>query len=378
MNIGELFVNLGITGADKTTKEIAGVQKGMSGLYDTSLEAKVAVVGAMYALERLFATSGAAGTNLTNFNATLGVSAQTLQKYQGAAREVGVSNQAVEASFRSLQSAATKTLLGKGAPEGLARVASITGGITTRDLEEYQKAPELFLQKLQQYAQKEGNAGLRNEILKSFVGEDMAAALTRDAFNAKSLARAPTYSDHEIAALDQANIAWSKLGTHIQIAVGQFNARHGGQLVTDISRITDAVLRLADALDSLAEKLHFFQALGHLLDGIANFVKVVNADLNVATGDSAKNQKDPLMKQAGAGLEQFNATIGNGDWWIDLINQGLTSAHDKATAVHNNNYSVNQNLNFSHDGKNAGHVAGDTGRAVNNALRQMPSQKQVN
>lgn len=378
MNIGELFVNLGIKGSDKTVKELGSVQKGMSEVYSTSLEAKVAIVGAMYALEQLFAASGKMGTNLSNFNAILGVSTQTLQEYQFAARQVGVSNEAVEGTFKSLQSSITKTLTGQGAPKGLSRVAMLTGGVSTQDLEAYQKSPELFLKRLQQYAQKEGNAGLRNEMLRSFgLGDDMIAALVKNTFTDENFKKAPKYSEREVQSLAKADAAWRNLGVHIQMAIGHFNSVHGGQLVGDISKITDSVLKLGDALVTLSEKLKFFKGLGILLDGIANFVKVVNADINAATGNSAANQKDPLMRDAGAGVEQFNATIGNGDWWVNLINEGLSKAGNKAMEVHNHNYNVKQNMTFP-DTKDPQRLADHVGRHTNNALRQSPAQKQAN
>src|ERR1700744_4238817 len=104
MDIGSLFLNLGIKGSEKTVGALTDVKKGLGELGSMSLEAKAGIVAAMYALEQLFATSGKAGTDLTNFNAITGESVKTLQQYQYAARQVGVSNQEVEGSFKTLQS----------------------------------------------------------------------------------------------------------------------------------------------------------------------------------------------------------------------------------------------------------------------------------
>lgn len=268
MNIGELFIQLGIKGTDKTVSALGDVGKGLKNTASLSLEAKAGIIGAMYALEKLFSASGQKGTDLTNLNTLIGVSTKTLQQYQYAARQVGVSNQEVDGTFKSLQSTMTKTLMGEGAPKGLARVSLLTGGMDANDIKEFAEHPEKLLQKLQEYAQKETNVGLRNETLKSFgVSDNMISALDRNAFRPEVLSKAPTYSDSEIAALDKANVAWSNLGAKIEMAVGHFNALHGGQLVKDISMITDKVLGLAESFLRLADKLDLFKQIGKVFEG---------------------------------------------------------------------------------------------------------------
>lgn len=268
MNIASLFVSLGVKGTDKSLGAISGVRKSLKETASTSLEAKAAILGVIYSLQRMFSISGQIGTDLTNFNATLGVSTKTLQQYQYAARQVGVSNQAMENTFRALQESMTRTLMGEGAPEGLAQFALTVGDITPQDIDEFAKNPAKLLQKLQDYAQKEQNVGRRNKVLKSFgIGDDMIAALSRKAFTPDVLQRAPTYSEAEIKALDRANVAWDNLGTKIQMAFGRFNAMHGGKLVSDISTLTDSVLKLADAFLKLANTIKLFQWFDKAIKG---------------------------------------------------------------------------------------------------------------
>lgn len=264
MNVGELFVSLGIKGTDKTVGAISNVKKGLQETASVSLEAKAAIIGAMYALERLFSKSGAVGTGLTNFNAVLGgKTTQTLQNYEYAARQVGLSNEETERTFVSLQQAMAKIQTGQGAPAGFAQLAMMTGNISTQDVDRFMKNPELLLQRLQDYAQKEKRIGVRNEVLRSFVGENMIAALARNAFTKESLSRAPTYSDKEIAQLDKANIAWSNLSTKIEMAIGHFNARHGVDLAKDFTTLVNAALRFSEILFSIGEKLHVFDFLNY-------------------------------------------------------------------------------------------------------------------
>lgn len=320
MIIAELFVNLGIKGAEKTVGALSNVQKGMQNLGSLSLETKAAIVGAMYALERLFSKSGTTGTDLTNFSTLIGTSTKTLQQYQFAARQVGVSNQETEATFKTLASTMTKIRMGEGAPKGFAQVAMLTGGINAADVEKFMQNPELLLQRLQLYAQKEKRLGIRNEVLKSFgLSDNLIAGLARNAFNPTALARAPTYSDRELKDLDKANIAWANLGNTIAMAFGRFNAAHGGQLVKDLSLLTEKVLTLANAFLKLAEAAHVFewlnksvQGLSMLMDTLTNLVNSFRTpkgrqELQEDTGDLFKGIFDFLKEKA---FDFFNNNKG--------------------------------------------------------------------
>lgn len=315
MVVGELFVNLGIKGSDKTVSALAGVETQMKGLASMSLEAKAAIIGAMYAVEQLFARSGAQGTELTNFNALLGVSAKTLQQYQYAARQAGVSNEETASTFKNLQSTMTKTALGQGAPKGLGQVAMLTGGMTARDIQEYMKNPEKLLGKLQEYAQKEKRVGIRNETLKSFgLGDNMIAALARSAFKPETLSNAPIYGDKEVSALDKANIAWSNLGNTIQMAIGHLNAAHGGQIVKDFSILVNIGLKAADMLLRVIERFHVFEGLDRLFKATEIGASRLFAEIykigNLIESFSDKNRIFEGIADHFASIEQGAKSLG--------------------------------------------------------------------
>lgn len=391
-SVGDLFMNLGIKGSEKTLATLGNVKTGLKDTASLSLEAKAGIIAAMYALEKLFAASGAAGTGLTNFNSLVGVSAQTLQKYQYAARQMGVANEDVAGSFKSLQGAMTKTLMGEGAPKGLAMVARMTGGIKKGDLLDFQKHPELLIQKLQEYAQKEKNVGLRNETLKSFgLGDPMIAALSRQAFNPGALAKAPTYGDKEIGALDRANIAWSNLGTKIEMAVGHFNARHGGQLVTDISKIVDGVVKLSEALVRLGETLKVFEIFSKILQGSASVVGSIATDVGLLNSGDSKKKKE-VGKDILGNTRKTPGVLGaiSGIFHSLMDDKPKSSSRAYASASgaaptmspqlgagSTQNVNVQQNLHFSHEGKDHKKTGDSVRKANQEAFRQIP-QGQAN
>jgi hypothetical protein len=95
----------------------------------------------------------------------------------------------------------------------------------------------------------------------------MIAAMNRRAFTPQQLSKAPTYSDKEVQSLDRANIAWSNLSTKIQMTVGHFNALHGGQLVQDISILTDKALKLANAFMKFSDSAKLFERINQIFEG---------------------------------------------------------------------------------------------------------------
>ena len=382
MNIGELFVSLGIKGSEKTIGALTNVKKGLSDTASMSLEAKAGIMAAMYALERLFASSNHTGTGLTNFTAAIGVSAKTLQQYQFAARQMGVANQEVEGSFKSLQSAMVKTLMGEGAPKGMERVARMTGGISAQDIERFARQPELLMQKLQEYASKETNAGLRNEVLKSFgIGDNMVAAMVRGAFRPDVLKKAPIYSDKEIGALDKANIAWSNLGNKIEMAIGHFNAKHGLQLVTDISHITDKVIKMSEAFMKLSSNLHVFDGIGKIFEGWGKIFDSINKALELL-GKGPEGRKElkedvtgffkEMPNVMGAIFDDIKGAMGipnaapAGGIPADMFAPPMNSTPMPS----NQNFNFNQNLNFQHEGKDATRVGDSVTKANRDAIKQ--------
>lgn len=366
MEIGQLFINLGIKGTEKTVGALASVKEGLGSTASMSLEAKAGILAAVYAMERLVSSAGSFATGMMNFNAMTGASVDTLQRYQYAARQAGATNQDVENSFRGLQSVITKIMLGEGAPKFLARVSQLTG-IQAQDLVRMQAHPEEIIQKLQEYARKERNVGFRNEALKSFgMSESMIAAMARNAFNPEALAHAPTYTNNQIKSLDKANIALQNLLFKMEMAMGKFAAGHGGALIADLDKITTAVLKLVDALSMLADKLGVFKVLDTAAaisaQQIQSITDVVQKPSAKTTENLASNFSPAYMLWKG-----LNSMLQS--------NHGLAPSPKAPALPHgNSNTTINTKVenHFNHDGKDHARTSHDFKQAVKDAWAQLP------
>ena len=383
MNVAELFVTLGIKGADKTVGSLDSVKKGLGNVSSMSLEAKAAILGAMYALQRMTAVSGQAGTDLTNFSLLTGKSAQELQKWQYAARQAGESSEDLAGSVKGVQSAMTNMLLNGDAPKGLKEVARAAGGIDpTRIRDTFYMMDKLAT------AARNLPADVGNQFLKGFgVSDAFIASARKGVFTEETFKKAPKYSDTEISSLDKSNIAWSNLGKKIEMAFGHFNAKHGQQIVAEISMIVTAVVKLAEAFERLAERLKVFQLIGKVFEGWAIiFDKIYGAT------DKVKGNKEGAKGLLGMGGDALKEVrdFAKGAWETykenadevyseknyAKVQAGIApkvSIQPKAPEVKNVN--INQNIQHHGDGKDTKAVKDAHGHAIKSAYYQSMAQR---
>lgn len=387
MNIAELFVSLGVKGSEKTVGALKGVKSGLGEVSSMSLEAKAGILGAMYALERMFAISGQTGTSLTNFNALLGMSTKELQQWQYAGRQVGISNEMMASSFKSINSVMANMAMGKGAPEGFAQVANKVGLDGNRAIHD----SKYVMEQLQKYAQAEKDLNRRNLVLRSFgVGDEVIAGMSRNAFTPQVFSKAPSYGENEIRSLDRANIAWSNLGTKIEMAFGHFNAAHGGELVNNISKITTQVLKLVSAFTTLAEKLKLFQGIGKVFEGWSLLLGSVNKGVASAGKWSESPTKGRDLKEGMADFfsvfaeifkehqEELGKNLNSLNSKVDE-NGGLTATIAPRVSLPlvttPQSTTVNTTVH-NHGVKDAHEATQHMKKELNNAGRQIPAQRQ--
>lgn len=369
MTIAEFFIQIGIKGDDKTDGAFKKLKNGLSDMKSMSLEAKAALVGVLYGLERMMSQSAAMGSNLTNFQQLTGLSAKTLQQWTYAARQAGVSGEEFTGNLKGVQQAMSNMLMGKGAPEGMGLLANKVGFDPA-------KARDTFyvMEQLQKFAQSDVPADLGNNVLKSFgLGEGTIAAMRRNMFTPDNFKKAPTYNEGEMKQLDRVNVAWSNLGQKIQMAFGKFTSKHGMQLVSDISKITDQVLKLADAFMKLSEKLKLFELVGKVFEGWSMILNGITKSVNEISTHKGGT---------GAGLKEFVKEAFSGA--KDAAYGAYLTATEPATppppagaknSSVSNQMTVNQTLNFQHDGKDHGKTGESVNKAVQKAYRQNSALK---
>lgn len=370
MKIGELFVELAAKGSEKMKGALKEARSGMNELASSSLATKAAIAGVLYGMQRLMSESGQMGTALTNFTHLTGLSAKNLQQWQYAARQAGVSSEEFTGNLKSVQQAMTNMLMGKGAPEGMGLLANQVGFDPKRARDTF-----YVMEQLQKFARSGVPEDLANSVIKSFgVSEGTIAAMRRNMFRPEVFSRAPTYSENEIKKLDQVNVAWSNLGQKIQMAFGQFTAKHGMQLVSDISKVADSVLKLTNALGTLADKLKIFQIIGKAFEGWGLIFEGITSTINDAQGGKYNSMGGPVagfLSSALGGAK--DAAYGAYLTASDAMMTKPTTA--QKTTNNNQNVTVNQNLNFQHDGKDAQKTSGSVREAVQKAYRQNSALK---
>lgn len=379
MQIAELFVNLGLKGADQTGKALGGVKSSLGDVKSMSLEAKAAILAVVYGLEHLMSNSAQTGTALMNFNALTGMSAKSLQQWQYAARQAGVSGEELTGSMKGVQNVMANMLLGKGAPEGLAMVANKVGF----DLNKARDTAYV-MQQLQKFAQSVPQ-DVGNQMLKSFgVSEGTIAAMRRNMFTQENFAKAPTYSDKEVSTLNKVDVAWANLGQTVQMAIGHFTSKHGLSLVNDLAKATAEILKLANAFTVLADKIKLFDTIDQVFKGWGMIFQIIGTGIDKLTGFMGKQGKDNGLTDKSGNLK--NNPVQMMSDWIGRVMDDVSHAEDikkgydvspQMKPSHhnqsNNSTTINQSI-VNHGVKDAHDVGHHVGKAmqkhINNAHRQ--------
>lgn len=366
MKIAQFFIMLGIKGNDDTKKKLGGVKEGLGDVKSMSLEAKAGILAVVYGLQQLMSKSAQAGSDLAQFSAATGLSAETLQRWQYAGRQFNVGADEITSSVKSVQDAMTNMLLTGQAPEGMDIIAGTLGDF------DMSKVRDSFyvMDKLQQYAQKSGADDASKRFLKGFgLSEGTIAAMRKNAFNPEAFAKASIYTDGQAESLRKINVGWANMGDKIEKSLGKLNAKHGGQLLKDMDMILDKVLKLTDAFLKLADSLKVFKLIGMVFEG---WGKILDGANNIATDLKKGEYAHPGGPVAGL-LNSF--LMGAGDVakgaYIsmtedqDQYKPRVPGKSDGKT----NNVTIQQNLNFQHDGKNASAVGRSAAKGAAHAVR---------
>lgn len=387
MQVGEMFVKLGIKGDASATKGIDKVRGGLEDVKKMSLQAKAAIVGVVFGLQRLMTGSMQQGVALQQFANFTGMSTKALQQYQFAARQAGLQNEEITQSVVGMQSAFAQLKLNKGPQEYLGYFATTLKEIG-KDFD-YNKMEDAFytMQKMREFVEGGGTGqiDIDNQILQSLgATQGMIAGFRGGAFNENILNSAQVYSDKESKALSNVNAGWVRLGETVQKAVGRMNVKFGGQLIQDLTKITESVVKLTTQLLLLSESSGAFGRLSKAIENVANLIDLVSGiageegqKSSSAWGsalDEVKKNPNRFNPQQGGILGALSQLFPAGTNGVQLAQSRLDRLNAMPTPGLPNSQSgtttFNQTLNFQNDGSNAQ----DVGRASRNGVLEAYQQ----
>ena len=388
MTIAELFVNIGLKGADTTVKGLKGIAKGVDNIASTSLAAKAAVLGMIVGMERLTGFASQVGMDLHKFTTTTGLSSRELQKWQYAAGRFDVSGEEMTNTIMGVQSAMTDMLMGKGQPESLGLLADAVGF-------DPKKANDTFyvMRKIQQFA-KTQPPGLASNLLKSFgISANMFQALKSMNLEKDKIAEKDIITDEEKQRLVDINIAWKDFWHTLKTLSIKAVAKDG---IEGIKVLTDAFKSLMDIgkyVFDLTEKFKFLKVVLMAIGaGIAAYFAPITTAVAAATYLLSSYQK--LKEGKSNVFTDFNKAIGV-DGAVQYVSDSLGLSSNQQKEGYKDSFASNvvpmvapgsnaqpapttvtQSNVFHIDGSESPKATQDAvQRALSGAARQMSSQR---
>jgi len=324
---GELFVALGVKGVEKTVSAFENVYKGIDGVKKVSLEAKAAILSAIYAFEKLSQSAIQTGTHLGSVASYLGIGVKELQQWEYAAQQAGISNEQFESSLMSVYKVISDIRSGEGAPKWFSFFAQNVGGV---DLEKAYQNPLYLLQKIQQFARSKFSGEdliLRNKALEGFgLSPDFIGKITNKDVFSNPYQFKPGFSflsDTETKKLTDLGVQWDNLGQKIKMFFAHFTAKNGKDILDFFDNMTNKIIYLTQKLEE------FYDVLKKIYDssGIKNLLdksnKISEKNPQFITKDEYNKIKDALTNELSKKpLELKNNPIKS---WIENINNELKS-----------------------------------------------------
>lgn len=233
ISAGELFVTIGIKGAEVAGKAIQGINKQMKDLGSNSFVSKAAIMGMLYGFGRLAEFAAGNGMQMMKFANYTGISTDLLQRWQYAGLKAGVSADEMANSLQGVQSAMSAMQSGAGAPKGWATISTEVGI-------DYTKINDMkyMMEKLQQYAKTTKTPiGLANEYLKSMgLGEATIAMIRRNVVEIDKIPRSLILSTKELERQSKIKAQWDTLWKKGEIKLQRFITPYAEEAIKDLEK----------------------------------------------------------------------------------------------------------------------------------------------
>src|SRR5574343_822040 len=324
MKIADFFVQIGVKGNGDVKTALSSVRTGMNDLNSTSLAAKAAVLGVFYAIERMTAASVQMGTTMQKFGAFTGFDEVRLQKWGNAFRQVSVPMEEVMSTMQNLQAAGAKFKAGDSSmAQAFGWMQMKTGVIIDPN-----KADDIeyMMQKGIEFMKAAKDVPNRN-MIGSMLGlsPNVMQGMVRGKFDERTMGIGGVLGKGELASLDRSNVQFQNLWDRVEKNTARLVAKDLPKLLPEISKATDQILKLVDALANLADKAKVFQVMGKAIEGWA-IIFGGAADMIDATAGAA----DKTGKGKPGGVRAMFNDLMNGDllWKImenapNAMNRGV-------------------------------------------------------
>lgn len=254
MTIAEFLIELKVKGADKATAALKSVKGGLTDISAQGLAAKAAIVGVVYAVEKLTIGASQLGTNLVQFSNYTGLSAEGLQRWQIAMMQSGVTAEETQKNIENVQQTMGKFLLGEGQPAGYGVLAQAVGLDITKVKNAYYVAS-----KMREYLHKDPNVTRANEVASSFgFSPAMIQALRTTNVELEKIANNEILSDNTKQRLNGVNIAWMNFWRNLKLLQANLVADYG---IEAIKALRDAFRFLVDVVKDINDLIKAFPLL---------------------------------------------------------------------------------------------------------------------
>jgi hypothetical protein len=377
MRVGELFVELGVTGADKAAKGLQSIQSGLKDIVTGVLTVTAELTGMLYAFNALAEASGNTGASLKKFENLTGISGETLQRWQWVMRQSKVSNDDTQKSFENLGLSLSKINLLEAHPKWLDFIIATTHIPTEHLKETLQNIPYMF-QKMREFAQ---NSGIPETIRRAMLAEfgfsnDMIQALMTNKKNPLDAPKGLIRSEKEIDNLNRLSVAYDNFYAHLARVRDSFVQKYGDSILGSMKSGIDSLSSLLELLGRMHDIVGDSEFKLGILGILALFNPVGAAGLAGLYGLTKFSESLKLSKEDSKGFLRANGGEIESDFSKSARNklQSLFGVPPQIAPAHTTN--ITQHI----QGTNAEDIANKSHRLLQkhlNHANSVPNKSQV-
>ena len=286
MTVGEMFISIGVKGADKATKQVKEVEKSMQELKGVTLETKVAVLAMAYGLEQLTAKAMTFGAATTNFSAQTGINRKFFEDITWGMEKFGVASADTESTLRGVQSRIQDIRMGAGTSGLFQTFMKATGFNQNRmtdmpyvmnKLKDYEKMPDSFDK--QKFFAALG-------VTPGFMGGLHIANQSGHAPDFEHLQRSAIgMGDKEAMGMLNQKAAWSQMWEKFEVNFGRKLAPEAQSAQKPIEHLLDAVTNMAAALLKLEQAFGIFDKLTLAIDKLSDILDIFSGSSKSQTAE---------------------------------------------------------------------------------------------